>query len=353
MCEPYSIRRLALFKKIQGVLARQGCILLDGGLSEELGGKDAKFDPVLWTAALIVDDPEEIINAHLRCLCSGSNVLITSSYQATPQLLAGRAKVSNEEGLTLLRKSTDLALEAKRRFIGDRKGTDTDVLVAASIGPFGAHLADGSEYRGEYAQTWQEVKAHFTAQFKALRDSGQDLYAIETIPSAKEALVAVQALAEADPEARCWVTFSCRSATETSAGEDFRTALKDTLMANGEQILAIGVNCTSPEHTDALLATARSVVDEITPPPSQGFGDFLLCCYPNSGEGWDAEAKTWIPLNAEDATHEDPMHSFAEHLYHLRRVHGVQLLGGCCRISSKHIHQASDTLRCKVGQHSV
>lgn len=82
-------------------------------------------------------------------------------------------------------------------------------LIAGAIGSFGAYLADGSEYNGnyidkyhiDYIRDWHRPRIH------ALVEGGVDIIAFETLPVQKEAEMLVQLVKEF-PNVKAWLSFS-------------------------------------------------------------------------------------------------------------------------------------------------
>ena len=289
-------------------LVRAPFTVLDGGLSTalDLAGHDLN-DP-LWTARLLADEPRAIVDAHLLYLRAGADVVITASYQASVDgfVAAGH---SADEARRLIRSSTDLARRAVGEWLAEA-GDGAVPLVAASVGPFGATLHDGSEYHGRYEASWDDVRRFHRERLSVLAESAPDLFAVETIPSVAEAEIVVEELA-AHPTLGAWVTFSCRDAVTTCHGEDAGAAA--AVVAASDQVLAVGVNCTAPEHVASLLAAMRSAVP----------ADVPLVAYPNRGGVWDAVVGCW--------TGPEPGIDVDVHLQEWLAA-GARLVGGCCGV---------------------
>ena len=273
-----------------------GTVVLDGGLATELerAGVDLRDD--LWSARALLESPEEILRVHRSYFEAGADVAISASYQASFEGFEARG-ISRSEGRRLLQLSVSLARDAARDFPG--------ALVAASIGPYGAMLADGSEYRGRYGLSVRELAAFHRPRLESLLEAGPDLLAVETIPSIEEAEAILSVLAEFT-EARAWVSFSCCDGTRISDGTAFSAAA--TLAASSPQVVAVGVNCTPPAFVPSLLASARV--------------DVPLLAYPNLGSEWDASGKAWR-LGA------GPRPDFGREAAGWRAL-GVTVAGGCC-----------------------
>ncbi|MEN9505028.1 MAG: hypothetical protein RI958_954 [Actinomycetota bacterium] len=270
--------------------------VIDGGLStvlEELGHHSSGL---LWTAQLVLDQPEVIVAAHRRFVEAGAEVAITASYQAS---VAGfeRAGADRARAVAALRSTTELARRSGAR------------IVAASVGPFGATLGDGSEYHGRYEASWDEVRRFHRRRLEVLVDTGPDLLAIETIPGRVEAEIILDEVSRCS-ELASWLTMSCRPDGTTSAGEPFEQAV--AAFESSPSLAAIGVNCTAPDAVGALLRAARQVTS------------LPLVAYPNHGAHWDADRECW--LGQGDVR-------FAEYLPDWI-ASGVRLVGGCCGVGT-------------------
>ncbi|HBT6166621.1 TPA: homocysteine S-methyltransferase, partial [Klebsiella pneumoniae] len=188
------------------------------------------------------------------------------------------------------------------------------LLVAGSVGPYGAFLADGSEYRGDYQRSAAEFQAFHRPRVEALLDAGADLLACETLPSFAE-IQALAALLQEYPRARAWYSFTLRDAEHLSDGTPLREVM--AALADNPQVVAVGINCIALENTPAALAHLHS----LTALP--------LVVYPNSGEHYDAVSKTWHH-------HGEACASLADYLPQWLAA-GAKLIGGCCRTTPKDI----------------
>jgi homocysteine S-methyltransferase len=302
------------------VLDGGSATILDGGFATELERRGHDLSDDLWSARLLRDDPDDIVATHLAFFRAGADVATTASYQASVEgfVRHGMSPVEAEE---LLRDSVRLA-----RIAASLAEAEDGVrrLVAASIGPYGAVLADGSEYRGDYGVSDAFLRDFHIARLEVLLSTEPDLLAIETIPSEQEAAVLLDVLVDLRPPVPAWLSLSCADATTTRSGEDVRGVFGLALDHPG--VIAVGVNCTAPEHVSELVATAV----QVTGKPA--------VAYPNSGEGWDAEARSWTGTGAVvDAT--------------LAREWigaGATYVGGCCRVGSADIAALVAGLRTTV-----
>ncbi len=221
-----------------------------------------------------------------------------------------------------MRLSVQLACEARDDFwasTAHRRGR-LRPLVAASVGSYGAFLADGSEYRGDYGLTAVELADWHRSRFAVLADAGADLLACETIPCAIEGEALVNLLHEF-PGTLAWLSFSCCDERHLCHGEPFAQAV--ALANDSNQVVAVGLNCTAPRFVAALLEQAAGVTNK------------PLLVYPNSGEAWDGEAKCWIS--------ESSLGSAAWPVQQWRAA-GARLIGGCCRTTPDDIRTLRQAL---------
>ena len=283
---------------IERALASRGTLILDGGLSTQLELAGADLRNPLWSANVLLEDPDAVRAAHVAFLQAGADVLITASYQVSFEGFASRGldAAATERAL---RASVALACEAAATVPG------REVIVAASVGPYGAILADGSEYRGDYSLTHAELMSFHRRRIEILLDAEPDLLAIETIPSIAEAQALVQVLA-GFPDARAWFTFTCRDGARIADGTPFAEAV--ALVAASEHVIAVGVNCTSPEFVEDLVRVARGLTNK------------AIVVYPNRGGGWDAETKRWLGVKGGGLAELAPRW----------RAAGARIIGGCC-----------------------
>jgi homocysteine S-methyltransferase len=286
-------------------------LLIDGGLSNVLEAQGQALNHVLWSAHLLESNPEAIIQAHYAYLQAGAQLITTASYQASiPGFMAvGHDRATAE---SLLLKTVDLAQEAIARFL--RKANPTyKPLIAASIGPYGAFLADGSEYRGNYQLAKDQLKAFHSERIQLLDASPIDLFACETIPDFQEAQVLAEILNETQKTA--WISFSCKDEKHLNDGSPLVESLG--LFVDHPKVFAIGVNCTAPRYISGIIQTIKPYI-----------GTKKIVVYPNSGESYHAKTKTWMGVS-------DPL-LFVEMAKEWISL-GVDIIGGCCRIGPHHI----------------
>lgn len=290
-------------------------MILDGGLATELERRGCDLSDELWSARLLIDRPEVVRDVHLEYLRAGADCIVSASYQATPQGFAKRG-LGALEAIRILETSVRLAQEARRLFLEEAHtlGNRLPPVVAASVGPYGAYLADGSEYDGDYGLSEADLVEFHRLRWEGLAGFGADLLACETLPSRLEAL-ALRRLLECTDGARAWFSFSCRDGETLHDGsriEDVVSELEDC-----PRIVAVGVNCTSPQYiSDLIRAIGRASSKPIV-------------VYPNSGEPWDAERRKWRTKTKEKGSWVD--------LGSVWVAMGAKLVGGCCRTTPAEI----------------
>ncbi|HEX5968669.1 MAG TPA: homocysteine S-methyltransferase, partial [Intrasporangium sp.] len=272
-------------------------VVLDGGLSTALEQQGAQLDGGLWTARLLADDPQRIAAAHRAYFTAGAQVATTASYQASVEGFVA-AGCTEAEARRLITRSVTLAQEVREEFVDARSRP----LVAASVGPYGAFLADGSEYRGNYGVPRTRLRDFHQRRLDLLATAQPDLIAVETIPDVMEAEVLVELLDELDVPA--WFSYSVRGVT-TSAGQPLDAAY--AVLAGCRAIVYAGVNCSS-QH-DVLGAIQAAVAATGRP----------AVAYPNCGGGWDGQARQWVYGNPIDF---DLVESWI--------AAGARCVGGCC-----------------------
>jgi len=299
-------------------------VLLDGGLATTLEAKGHDLRDPLWSARLLRDNPEAIRQVHREFLQAGADCLVTASYQATLSGLE-RAGLSREQAADALRLSVSLAAEAVAEF---DSATGSRALVAASIGPYGAYLANGSEYVGDYQVTQASLAGFHQPRWEILSESC-DLLACETLPDVAEAEVLLDLLRQS-PGVGAWVSFSCRDETRIADGTPLVECA--ALCAESDQVLAVGINCSAPALIEPLIAEVH-----------RGAPGKPVVVYPNSGEVYDPAGRDWQP-GSETPT----LAAMAGTWWRA----GARLIGGCCRTGPDDIGELREALTTAAGRES-
>jgi homocysteine S-methyltransferase len=312
--------------------AADDAVVLDGGLATTLEAAGHDLSGPLWSARLLRDEPEAIVAAHCAFLAAGAEVVTTASYQLSA--LGLRAAGGDERDVDgLLARSVSLAREAIAGHLAGRGHRQGQVAaheppvdghrwprVAASVGPYGAVLADGSEYRGRYGRSVAELVAFHAPRIEALLAAGPDLLAVETIPSGTEVEALAQVLAEVDMPVWVSVTVGTDGST-TPEGQPLPEALAPALEVAA--VVAVGVNCCPPRVATRALEVLAATCDH------------PLVVYPNVGDTWDAQARGWRPGAGGEVGMELPCWLAA----------GARLVGGCCGTGPEHLARLAADLR--------
>ncbi|XXN62405.1 homocysteine S-methyltransferase [Enterobacter ludwigii] len=296
---------------IAQALTQTDTLILDGALATELEARGCNLADALWSAKVLMENPELIYQVHHDYFAAGAHVAITASYQATPQGFAARG-LDEAQALELIAQSVQLAQRARDDYRASSAST-APLLVAGSVGPYGAFLANGAEYRGDYALPEEEMKAFHRPRVQALLEAGVDLLACETLPSFAEAQALVSLLAEF-PDSSAWFSFTLRDAEHISDGTPLSKVAE--LVNATPQVAAIGLNCVALESVTPALRNLQAQSDK------------PLLVYPNSGEQYDASSKTWHSAPSGCTLHD----KFAEW-----QQAGARLIGGCCRTTPQDI----------------
>ena len=296
---------------IAAALTHTDTLILDGALATELEARGCNLADTLWSAKVLMENPELIYQVHYDYFAAGANVAITASYQATPLGFAARGLDSGQAS-ALIRQSVALAQRARDDYRA-ASGSEAPLLVAGSVGPYGAYLANGAEYRGDYALPAAEMKDFHRPRVAALLEGGVDLLACETLPSFGEIQALISLLAEF-PHSSAWFSFTLRDAQHLSDGTPLSKVAE--VINAAPQVVAVGLNCVALESVTPALQTLQALTDK------------PLLVYPNSGEQYDAVSKSWHSAPSGCTLHD----KFPEW-----QQAGARLIGGCCRTTPQDI----------------
>jgi homocysteine S-methyltransferase len=286
-------------------------LVTDGGLATELEARGHDLSDALWSARLLMDAPGEITAAHLAFFRAGAVIATTASYQASFDGFAARG-LDRAQATGLMKRSVELASSARAELAGD----GLTRWVAASVGPYGAALGDGSEYRGRYGLSVAELTAWHRPRLEVLAQAGADVLALETVPDADEAEALLAAIAGLGLPA--WLTYSI-DGERTRAGQPLADAF--ALAADVPEVVAVGVNCCAPADVPGAIATAAAATGK------------PVIVYPNSGEDWDAGRRAWSGRSRYAAG--QPGQWLAA---------GAAIIGGCCRVRPADIAEIARTV---------
>lgn len=286
-------------------LSNHGYVIIDGALATELQQRGCDLNDPLWSAKILIEQPELISAVHYDYFVAGADCVITASYQASPLGFAKRG-LSKEQSIALIKSSVELAKQAKIKY-QQMTHNHRPLVIAGSVGPYGAYLADGSEYTGDYNINDTEMVDFHYDRIKALIDAGVDILACETMPSFSEIKIVANIITQFS-NTPCWFSFTLKDSHHLSDGTPLEQVIN--FLESNEQVIAIGINCIALEKVTDALAT----LNKLTNKP--------LIAYPNSGEHYNPENKTWQLANHQD--------TLCNQLANWQK-NGAKLIGGCCR----------------------
>ncbi len=299
---------------IERILSEHSMMILDGAFATELERRGCNLNDSLWSAKFLMENPDIIGAVHEDYFKAGADCAITASYQATFEGFMKRG-MTKQEAKELLQLSVQIAVKVRDRFWKNEENRSNrpKPIVAASVGPYGAFVADGSEYRGNYGLTKAELEEFHRERMATLIEAGPDILACETIPCLIEAQAIVNDL-EAHPGVFAWISFSAKDGEHINSGERMEDCAR--WLDEHPQVAAIGVNCTPPEFMESLISEIRKGTNK------------PIVVYPNSGEQYDAETKTWHGCST-GLCYSDSAKLWFEK--------GASLIGGCCRTTPEDI----------------
>lgn len=299
------------------ILAESQLLITDGAAGTHLESMGCDLNDDLWTAKILKDNPELIKKLHRDYFQAGSDFGVTVSYQATIEGYINKG-LNREQAIDLIKTSATLVLEARDEWWEQEGKADNRryPITAASIGPYGAYLADGSEYRGDYELSKEQLRQFHKERIEILWNQGVDLIAAETIPRLDEALVIAEIVQELN--AQCWITFSAKNESQICNGQDIVECVQALEPFNG--VVAVGLNCTAPQFIGALV---EKINNETAKP---------IVVYGNLGNSYDADSKTWCEHDKNGAT------SYLNYAQQWKSL-GAKIIGGCCGTTPNEIKQ--------------
>ncbi|GJQ67037.1 hypothetical protein Trydic_g8007 [Trypoxylus dichotomus] len=307
--------------------------ILDGGFGSQISRRINKSidGDCLWSTRLLATNKTEVINTHLDFLNAGSTVICTNTYQASVDGFVKHLKLSEEQSYNLIKEAVKLLREAINIYKSKNVAGNRNILIAGSVGPYGASLHDGSEYTGGYKDSVSRstLKEWHKPRISALLEEGVDLLALETIPCQKEAEVLLS-IVEEFPNAKAWLSFNCKDGKSLASGENFQRAVEQCCKMTSDQLVAVGANCVAPAIVNELFFG----INKICSVP--------LIVYPNSGEFYCVETGWNGVENCQ------PLESYVETWLDM----GVTWIGGCCRVYPDNIVKLRQAVKSWQAKHS-
>lgn len=306
--EEFKMTKTSVEKRLQEKL------VLDGAMGTELEKLGVKTNNSLWSANALIDNPEAIYQVHASYFKAGADIAITDTYQANVAAFA-KVGINHEQALDLIKKGVELAKQARDDF-------NPAGLVAGCVGPYGAYLANGSEYTGAYDLSFAEYQKFHQEKIDTLINAGSDLISVDTMPNFAEIKSVVKIINDLPTKIPYWISLSVKDATTLSDG----TTLRDVIIWLDKQpgISGIGVNCTKIENITPIV----SLIHHLT--------DLPIVVYPNPGDIYDPQTKTWTSVPHTDTFEREVPQWIAE---------GANIIGGCCRTTPQDIEQVTKIIK--------
>ncbi len=302
------------------ILRNSDVVILDGGLATELEREGHDLRHPFWSGRFLSENPEAIWQVHQQYLEAGTDIITTASYQISFE--GGKViGLDTNQVADLLRLSVTVANDAVDVF-WEKNNNSPRPMVAASMGPYGAYLCDGSEYTGAYDVSKRKIREFHRRRWEVMTDTPACLLGFETIPNIYEAEV-IRRLAEEYSHKPFWISFCCRDKNKISDGHALTEVIK--MFSDLEQVCAVGINCTAPTLINPLIACARN-----------GAPNQQIIVYPNSGETYDASGRGWL-----EGSRSGLLQRYADHW----KEAGAQIIGGCCRTSPSDIRALKEIIR--------
>lgn len=303
--------------RLSELLNTSPLVVVDGAMATELEKLGVDTANELWSATALIDHREAVAQVHRDYFEAGAHIATTNTYQANvPAFMA--SGLSESESVQLIKTAVNIAVKTRNEYAAEHPEQPDHLVVAASIGPYGAYLADGSEYTGAYSLTAEGYKDFHRQRLHLVDEAGADAFVLETMPNGEEVRALVELLADEFPDAEAWVSFSLKDADHLRDG----TALADILpvLEASAQVLAVGLNCTAQVNVEPAIRALKSLTGK------------PIIVYPNSGEKYDPATKTWAPAGADA--------SFATNTPVWKDA-GARLIGGCCRTTPADIAEVA------------
>jgi len=311
-----------------GLLEKYPFIINDGAFSTELEARGCDINDELWSAKILYEDPAKVKEVHLSYYEAGADISTSGSYQASvPGFM--KKGFSEEESRRLIVLSMQLLKEARDEYLEAHPGRKGELIAAAAVGPYGAYLANGAEYTGDYGHSEgerQAIRRFHEERMALLKEGGADVFVCETLPCLWEAEIEAETAEKLNLAA--WVSFSCRDGEHISDGTPIAECAKSLLKY--DNVIAVGVNCTHPRYISSLIREIRGAIGDALP----------VIVYPNGGEEYDPVTKMWSGKYAAGN-----FKGLAREWYDA----GARILGGCCRTTPGDIRELAALRREMTG----
>ena len=309
------------YQKIENLFSKYPFLISDGAFATELEARGCDINDELWSAKVLYEDPDKVVDVHRSYYEAGADISTSGTYQASVEGFMKKG-FTEEEGRRLIVDAMKLLKSAGEEYTSAHPERKGELLTGGSCGPYGAFLANGAEYTGDYGHTAEErqrIRHFHNERMELLKEGGAEFYACETIPCLWEAEIVTEIAAEL--EMPLWVSFSCRDGQHISDGTPIAECAQ--ALADAENVIAVGINCTHPKYITSLVKEIRGTIGEKKP----------VVIYPNGGEEYDPVTKMWSGKYAAGN-----FKGLAEEWI----KSGADILGGCCRTTPADIKILSE-----------
>ncbi|ANZ57291.1 homocysteine S-methyltransferase [Fructilactobacillus lindneri] len=289
-------------------------LVLDGAMGTELEKLGVKTNDELWSANALIDNPEAIYQVHASYFKAGADIAITDTYQANVAAFAKNG-IKHDEAIELIKSGVKIAKQARDDY-------DSNGLIAGCIGPYGAYLANGAEYTGNYELSFHDYQNFHQEKIKALIDAGSDLLSIDTIPNFQEVKALVKIINDLPNKLPYWISLSVKDVTKLGDGTDLKVVIK--WLSQQDNIDGIGVNCTKIENITPIVNLIRDI------------SNLPIVVYPNPGDIYHPKTKTWTTVPHVDTFQQEVPNWLSQ---------GANIIGGCCRTTPEDIAQIAKILK--------
>lgn len=299
--------------KVNNWINQQDHILIDSSMSTGLEERGLKLNSNLWTAAALESHEDLIVDVHKKYFDAGSSMTTTNTYQASVPGLV-KAGYSEDQAIALIKKAVELADRGR-----NESTNPNPKWLLGGVGPYGAFLANGSEYTGDYSLTDEEYIAFHEGRIKSMIEAGIDVLILETFPNINELKAITEYTKQLDIPVI--VAASLRDKSHLADGSSLIEVA--SFLESQEHVIAYGLNCTKPQ----LVTPALKVLKQSHPTHKP------FIAFPNSGATYNPEIKEW---NHDDLSFEE----FDELIAQWFNL-DLKFVGGCCCMTEsqeQHIH---------------
>ena len=288
-------------------------VLLDGGMGQELIHRSNQPPSPLWSAKVLMDEPEIVTAVHRDYIDAGAKVLTLNTYSATPERLERDASADLFEPLQAK------AITVAQAAIAERDA-DAAITIAGCLPPlFGSYHPENAPAFDICLDTYRRVVAQ--------QAGAVDLFLCETMSSIKEVKAAVQAAVESGKPVWCGMSVMDEDGTRLRSGEALDKA---ALAAKQAGAAAVLINCSWPEAvTQAMPVLAQTGL------PFGGFANGFTRIDALGIGGTVDVLETRNDLGPDQ---------YADHVFDWISA-GATIVGGCCEVGPAHIEKLAQWLK--------